>query len=206
MPKPKKSADPNRDAVIEWVFNKCNSEGATEKEVPFTIGDIRQGIKLVSEKNPAYGEENVPDVLYHFRSGRGKLPQSVEGTGPWMIVGRGKGRYAFFRVTTSLEITVPPDLEIIYLPDATPEIVLEYAGSDEQGILAKLNYNRVLDIFLQLACYHLQNHWRSSVKSKGQCEIDDLYVGLNNVGKQFVIPVWRRSVSKTSCTKPRSCR
>lgn len=37
--------------------------------------------------------------------------------------------------------------------------------------------------------YHLQNHWRTSIKNKGQCEIDDLYIGLNINGQQFVVPV-----------------
>ncbi len=71
--------------------------------------------------------------------------------------------------------------------------MLEYAGDDEQGILAKVRYNRLLDIFLQITCYHLQNHWKTSIKNKGQCEIDDLYVGLNTTGKQFVIPVEAKS-------------
>jgi hypothetical protein len=87
------------------------------------------------------------------------------------------------------EIQIQAELVTILLPNATPEIVLEYAGSDEQGILAKVHYNRLLDIFLQITCYHLQNHWRTSIKGKGQCEIDDLYVGLDIDGKQFVMPV-----------------
>jgi hypothetical protein len=39
----------------------------------------------------------------------------------------------------------------------------------------------------------LQNHWRTTIKNKGQCEIDDLYVGLNNNGAQFVVPVEAKS-------------
>ncbi|HTZ18207.1 MAG TPA: hypothetical protein VMB78_07185, partial [Dissulfurispiraceae bacterium] len=86
-------------------------------------------------------------------------------------------------------VVISPDLQIIMLPDATPEIVVEYAGNDEQGILAKLRYNRILDIFLGITCYHLQNHWRTSIKNKGQVEIDDLYVGLDIDGRQYVIPI-----------------
>src|SRR5208337_1960508 len=84
---------------------------------------------------------------------------------------------------------------------ATPEIVLEYAGGDEQGLLAKVHYNRLLDVFLGVTCYHLQNHWRTSIKNKGQCEIDDLYVGLDTNGKQYVLPIEakcsREHLSKT---------
>jgi hypothetical protein len=84
------------------------------------------------------------------------------------------------------------DLFTICRPDATPEMVLRYAG-DEQGVLAKLRYNRLLDIFLGITCYHLQGHWRTTVKKKGQVETDDLYVGLNTEGQQFVIPIEAKS-------------
>jgi hypothetical protein len=112
-----------------------------------------------------------------------------------MIVGKGKGRYAFAKLARSPIIKIQPDLYTYLLPDATPEIVLEYAGGDEQGILAKLRYNRMLDIFLGITCYHLQNHLRTSIKGKGQVEIDDLYVGLNSVGKQFVMPIEAKSAN-----------
>jgi hypothetical protein len=110
-----------------------------------------------------------------------------------MIVGRGKAKYAFVKLAAGTPVKIQDDLHSILLPDATPELVLEYAGDDEQGILAKVRYNRLLDIFLQITCYHLQNHWKTSIKNKGQCEIDDLYVGLNTTGKQFVIPVEAKS-------------
>jgi hypothetical protein len=147
------------------------------------------GIALVAQARAGYKEDNVPDVRYEYTSGRRPLPDAIDRLGPWMIVGRGKARYAFVKLTTSPAIDIQENLLSILLPSATPEIVLEYAGGDEQGLLAKVHYNRLLDIFLQLTCYHLQNHWRTSIKNKGQCEIDDLYVGLNINGKQFVIPV-----------------
>ena len=64
-----------------------------------------------------------------------------------MISGRGKAHYAFVKLASSPEIKIQDDLTTIRLPNATPEIVLEYAGTDEQGILAKVHYNRLLDIF-----------------------------------------------------------
>ena len=104
------------------------------------------------------------------------------------------------RVKESLDISISADLQEILIPDATPEIVVEYAGHDEQGLLAKLRYNRLLDIFLGITCYHLQNHWRTTV-NKVQREIDDLYVGIDVDGKQYVIPVEAKSrkdrISKT---------
>ena len=79
----------------------------------------------------------------------------------------------------------------IKIPDATPEIIAAYALSDEQALLAKVRYNRLLDIFLGLTTYSLQNHLRTTVKSMGdsQIEIDEVYVGVNRHGEQFALPV-----------------
>ena len=185
----------NRDEVMQRVFDKGYKPGAAE--VLFTMDEIRQAIAVVASARPGYKENNVADVRYQYTSGRHPLPEAIDRRGPWMIVGRGKARYAFVKLAASPTIDIQDDLLPILLPSATPEIVLEYAGGDEQGLLAKVHYNRLLDIFLQLMCYHLQNHWRTSIKHKGQCEIDDLYVGLNINGKQFVIPV------EAKCAKER---
>jgi hypothetical protein len=187
----KRSTARNRALVIRRVFEKRFTPG--DVEVPFSVDDIRTAVKEVAEKNPDYKEGNIFDVRYEFTSGRQPLPPEIDNLGPWMIAGRGKAKYAFIKLSTGPGIIIPSDLMPILLPDATPEIVIEYAGGDEQGILAKIRYNRLLDIFLQLTCYHLQNHWKTSIKNKGACEIDDLYVGLNVTGKQFVIPVEAKS-------------
>ena len=42
---------------------------------------------------------------------------------------------------------------------------------------------------LGITTYSLQNHLRTTVKGVGQIEIDEIYVGLNRNGQQFVIPV-----------------
>ncbi|MBI5388016.1 MAG: endonuclease [Verrucomicrobia bacterium] len=185
----------NRDEVMQRVFEKNHVAGADE--VPFTMDDIRDAIAAVARLRPGYQENNVADVRYQYTSGRRPLPESIAKHGPWMIVGRGKARYAFVKLSAAPEIKIQDDLLTILLPDATPEIVLEYAGSDEQGLLAKVHYNRMLDIFLQITCYHLQNHWRTSIKHKGQCEIDDLYVGLDLNGRQFVVPVEAKCASES---------
>jgi len=176
----------NRDQVLEIVFRKGYRKGAVL--IPFTINDIRDAIAKVG-----YNEENVPDVRYEYASGRKPMPDSINKLGHWMIIGQGKGKYAFTKLSNSPGVMIQSDLYTILLPDATPEIVLEYAGGDEQGMLAKVRYNRMLDIFMGITCYHLQNHLRTSIKERGQVEIDDLYVGLNSSGKQFVIPIEAKS-------------
>ena len=56
-------------------------------------------------------------------------------------------------------------------------------------MLAKVRYNRLVDIFLGIATYSLQNHLRTTVQAIGQIEIDEIYVGLDSRGRQYVLPV-----------------
>ena len=79
-------------------------------------------------------------------------------------------------------------LSKIAIPDATPEIIRAYALDDEQALLAIVRYNRLIDIFLGLTTYSLQNHLRTTVGGV-QIESDELYVGLDKHGCHYVIPV-----------------
>ena len=75
------------------------------------------------------------------------------------------------------------------MPDSTPGIIAKYAFSDEQALLARVRYNRLIDIFLGIACYSLQNHLRTTVQEMGQVETDEIYVGVDKSGSHYVIPV-----------------
>ena len=106
----------------------------------------------------------------------------------WIIEGVGRARYAFKLVRIN---RILPNLALITIkiPDSTPEIVTAYALSDEQALLAKVRYNRLIDIFLGIVAYSLQNHLRTTVKKIGQVEIDEIYVGIDSQGRQYVLPV-----------------
>ncbi|MFH1499862.1 MAG: hypothetical protein ABII82_18785 [Verrucomicrobiota bacterium] len=56
-------------------------------------------------------------------------------------------------------------------------------------MLAKVRYNRLIDIFLGIAACSLQSHLRTTVADIGQIEIDEVYVGVDRSGRQFVVPV-----------------
>jgi hypothetical protein len=75
------------------------------------------------------------------------------------------------------------------VPDATPGIVAKYALSDEQSLLAKVRYNRLVDIFTGVTCYSLQNHLRTTVPEMGQVETDELYIGVDKKGAHYVFPI-----------------
>jgi len=140
------------------------------------------GIKL--PKNPG-------DVIYSQRY-RTSLPKSILETQPegmeWIIDGAGRARYRFCLVPSN-RILPNPSLRAIKVPDATPEIIGAYALNDEQALLAKVRYNRLIDVFLGVTAYSLQSHMRTTVKGIGQIEIDEVYVAIDRQGVQYVIPV-----------------
>ena len=74
-------------------------------------------------------------------------------------------------------------------PNATPGVIARHALSDEQALLAKLRYNRLIDIFTGVTCYSLQSHLRTTVKNVGQVETDEIYVGVDRRGAHYVLPV-----------------
>jgi len=182
----KKKASDNRYAMlIERIFKNGYKRGATE--FLFHRDELAVTAKSLKIELP----KNLGDVIYSIRY-RMALPKSIANTQPpdkeWVIEGRGKSQYAF-RLVSINRIVPNPNLVAIKIPDATPEIVEFYALSDEQALLAKVRYNRLLDIFLGVAGYSLQNHLRTTVAGMGQVEIDEVYVAVDKRGRQYILPV-----------------
>lgn len=172
-------------AIIDEIFFSKYTKG--DKEVSFEREDLVKAAKLLRIDLP----KNLGDVIYSIRY-RTKLPKRILKTQPkgmeWVIEGRGRALYCF-RLVPENRLVPNKQLASIKIPDSTPEIVLSYALSDEQALLAKVRYNRLLDVFLGLATYSLQNHLRTTVRGLGQVEIDEIYVGIDKRGAQFVLPV-----------------
>lgn len=130
-------------------------------------------------------------MLYSFRF-RNALPDRIVATQPegmeWVIELAGRALYKF-RLVKANRVLPRDDLVRTDIPDATPELIRAYALDDEQALLAIVRYNRLIDTFLGLTTYSLQNHLRTTVKGIGQIEIDELYVGLDKRGCHYVIPV-----------------
>lgn len=171
--------------LIEKVFFDGYLEGITE--FPFERTALKEAAKELDIPLP----DNLGDVIYAMRF-RVPMPQAVVATQPdgreWIIELVGRAKYRF-RLATVNRIVPNANLAVIRIPDNTPEIISVYALDDEQALLAKVRYNRLIDIFLGLTTFSLQNHLRTSVKGVGQIEIDELYVGLDKYGCHFVIPV-----------------
>jgi hypothetical protein len=93
-------------------------------------------------------------------------------------------------MTKQIKKIVPSALMAeIKIPDATPGIITKYALSNKQALLAKLRYNRLIDIFTGVTCYSLQSHLRATVPKMGQVEVDEIYIGLDGKGAHYVFPI-----------------
>jgi len=172
-------------AILVEIFRRHYQPGIESFEFERSeIGEVANFLGLNPPKN--YG-----DLLYYFRF-RQPMPKFISDTAPnslgWIIENAGTRTY---RLKLSEISRVLPRLDLIRIkvPDSTPEIISRYALSDEQALLAKVRYNRLVDIFLGLTAYSLQNHLRTTVIGIGQIEIDEIYIGLNRNGVHFVIPI-----------------
>lgn len=171
--------------IIEKVFFDHYTKGKTE------ISFSREELSNSAVKLRISAPKNLGDIIYSFRYRR-PLPQSILKTQPndlgWIILGDGDARYRF-RLNRLVQILPTKGLLVRKIPDATPEIISRYSLTDEQALLAKVRYNRLIDIFLGITAYSLQNHLRTKIPNYGQIEIDELYVGIDGRGAQYIVPV-----------------
>ncbi len=180
--------DANRyTKIVEHIFAQGYTEGVTQ--VAFTREQIVVAAQQLGIKLP----KNLGDVIYSFRY-RVELPKSITDKAPegtnWIIRPAGMAKYVFVAVATTNARIIPNSLmALTKVPDSTPGLIAQYALSDEQALLAKLRYNRLVDIFTGVTCYSLQNHLRTTVKEMGQVETDEIYVGVDRRGAQYVLPV-----------------
>lgn len=171
--------------LIEDIFLNKYKHGDTE------IDWDRNDFELAATKLGVDLPKNLGDVIYSFRF-RTDLPESINKRAPkdleWLIMLAGRGKYKF-KLMPLNRIEPRQDLLPIDIPDATPEIIRMHSSTDEQALLTVLRYNRIIDLFCQLTAYSLQNHLRTTVPDVGQIEIDEIYLGVNKNGEQFIIPV-----------------
>ncbi len=171
--------------LLEAIFIRHYQEGVNE--FSFERAEINQVADELGIKLP----KNLGDVLYSFRY-RTPLPESIIIKAPagfeWLISPAGKGRYTFKAVRQAA--IIPSDVLVeTKIPDSTPGVISKYAMNDEQALLAKLRYNRLIDIFTGLTCYSLQNHLRTTIPDGSQIETDEIYIGIDKRGVHYILPV-----------------
>lgn len=173
------------DKIIESVFFSHYIPGARQFE--FSRDELIEAANNLGVPIP----KNPGDVLYSYRYSRRELPLRIRKTAgdeTWTIPGAGRGLYRF--VLRKRVLIVPNSaLVTIKIPDATPGVIRRYAITDEQALLVKVRYNRLIDLFTGIVCYSLQNHLRTTVTGIGQVETDELYVGIDRSGTHYILPV-----------------
>jgi hypothetical protein len=171
--------------IIEKIFHSKFKPGT--KEVDFE----REDIVIFANKLKINLPKNLGDLVYSFRY-RAAFPESIQASAgkgeTWIIRPAGRSKYRFVLVPDR-PLVPNENLAITKIPDATPGVIAKYALTDEQALLAKLRYNRLVDIFSGVTCYSLQNHLRTTVPQMGQVETDELYVGVDKKGSHYVFPV-----------------
>lgn len=177
---------PNRyTQIIERIFLSRYELGMRAVEFG------REEIERVAQELGIRLPKNIGDVIYSFRY-RAELPDAIGETATagetWIIQPAGRSRYRFALVP-GRAIAPTQNLAETKVPDATPGIIVKYAFNDEQALLTRLRYNRLIDIFTGVTCYSLQSHLRTTVPGMGQVETDELYVGLDRRGAQYAFPV-----------------
>jgi hypothetical protein len=156
-------------------------------EVPFERQEMEKFAAKLKVKLP----KNLGDLVYSFRY-RAILPTSITCLADkdeiWIIRPVGRSKYSFALVKHT-PILPNQNLAVTKVPDATPGLVAKYAFNDEQALLAKVRYNRLVDIFSGVTCYSLQNHLRTTVPDMGQVETDEIYIGVDKKGAHYVFPI-----------------
>jgi len=175
------------DKIITAVFNrKCKSIKKRDA-IDFTKDELVETAKSLN-----IPLRNPPDVVYTFRTRRA-LPNAILRTGNWILTPKGKGKFSFQKTQRPPFIEIQEGLAHIEIPNALPEIVEKYTANDEQGLLSTIRYNGLIDVFTGVTCFHLQSHIRTTIKGEGQIEVDDLYVGVDEEGKQYILPTEAKS-------------
>ncbi|MFN0100950.1 MAG: endonuclease [Bryobacteraceae bacterium] len=176
---------PLYDALILKIFKNHYRKGVDAFDFD------RAEIETVAAQMELRLPKNLGDLIYSFRYRKSFPPEIADtpaGSDEWIILPAGRAKYRF-KLAKLTQILPRQDLVATKIPDATPQIIAAYALTDEQALLARVRYNRLIDIFLGVTTYSLQNHLRTTVKGMGQIEIDEIYVGVSKTGQQFVIPV-----------------
>lgn len=185
------SRQPIYPQILVRIFSSKFRRG--RREIAFE----REEIVKVARKLRLPLPKNLGDLIYSFRY-RTALPEAIQKKAPkgeaWIIRPAGRAKY---RMVLVPDVPLIPNKNIvpIKVPDSTPGVVAKYASNDEQALLAKLRYNRLVDIFTGIACYSLQNHLRTTVPDLGQVETDEIYVGVDKKGVHFVLPIQAKSGS-----------
>ena len=184
------SANRYEEALLA-VWRKKKLSIKSFEEINFTKEELVKEIKLLQkgyQKNDPV-VKNVPDIIYTYRA-RSELPREILKNGNYAIIGKGKGRYSFIKISQQNRIKIPKKIKETKLTQVIPKWILKYMSDDEQGMLTNLNQNEIIKKYLNLqTAFRLQSHLRMGVPNYGQVEIDELYFCEDTNGKHLICAI-----------------
>lgn len=180
------------ETALIATWRAALAASSQKDEVPFSKEDlVNHGDELrrlgITPRDAAV--KNVPDIIYTYRA-RADLPAEILAHGNYAIVGRGKGRYAFYKIPRPNRVTPPAKRTTVPVSDVIPKWARNFMTDDEQGMLTAIASNGLVARHLRLKrAFRLQSHLRCSVVDYGQVEIDELYVGEDDSTNHVVVAV-----------------
>jgi hypothetical protein len=163
--------------LIVQVFKTLYRDG--DQRVDFETSDIRRAADELNTRMP----QNISALVYAF-SHRDILPPELVSKTPldrmWVLRRAGRGKYRL-QVMLAQAIYPDPNLVETEVRDATPQLVAENLTEDEQALLSRVRYNDLISKFTGVTAYSLQSHYRTSLPDWGQVEVDELYVGMQDL-------------------------
>jgi hypothetical protein len=143
---------------------------------------------------------NLYDMIYFFKV-RAPLPASIRAMGHWGLDSLGKGYYGFRKLKNKPQIEIDfDDIAPVSVYNAVPELIDGYLRHDEQSMLSRILYNRLIDIYIGMSCWLAQNHYRSQIAvqfGSAEVEVDALYAGVDSQGHQHAIGIEAKSHAKS---------
>jgi hypothetical protein len=175
--------------TIEEVFSRRYREG-TERLV-FKKDELEK-----TSRNHGILSENIPDIVRTYS--RKPLPARILAKGNWVFEVAGRGIYAFRLLHNRPHFDLGfQDCAAVDIYNPIPAVVEVLLPQDQESLLTRVLYHRLVDIFTGLTCFHIRNHYCSFVTGVGEVELDALYVGVDKTGTLFVLPIEAKSQAES---------
>ncbi len=78
---------------------------------------------------------------------------------------------------------------VIRVPNATPSLVERYAFDSKASVLAKVRFNRLIDMFFSVTAFSIGSRVDSTMPEGTQFQTDEVYLAVTGTGQEFVVPV-----------------
>ena len=174
------------DALVEQLFHQGYREGV--QRIPFYTKDLG----ALSQPLGGASIEEIESILEGFENKSNRLPASIRRTQPagakWFVCKITEETFEF-RLLPIIDTTPRSGLGTTDILDATPNIVTDNIVSTRHLLSVTIRYNRLVDSFLGIDTHLFKSYSGTSTEDTSDPKIDDLYLGTDEAGKDYAVPV-----------------